>query len=392
MKNGQFIVRGSKYIKKTVQDQTQKHSPNIEASLHKLRLFHFYNSAKNENTNASRYVMEEMNKHLNLSYINNITQPTTQEIIPGNVSDLINKKYEIKQVEQTKETKRIGLIGYKVGMTGTWDKFGTWFPLTVVKIDRCQVTQVKTEDKDRYYAVQLGVGEAKPDEITKPMLGHFVKHKIPPKKDIQEFRVTPDCLLPVGYMLSVRHFVPGQLVDVFGTSKGKGWQGVMKRWNFAGGFATHGNSKKHRSAGSIGNREKPGRVFKGKKMAGHDGNSKVTVKHLLVYKIDHARNLIYLKGSIPGNTYGLVTLFDSIRIHEKQYKKLPYPTFIQEEGKEYPAIVEFTDTQDLNEKYDHDNDEVLGVSEEEEEGPAEPSEEGMDEMEGAGAAAGGAKK
>jgi large subunit ribosomal protein L3 len=133
-----------------------------------------------------------------------------------------------------------------MGMTGAWDKWGVWYPLTVIKIDSCQVTQIKTIEKDKYYALQLGVGNPKPHEVTKPIAGHLMKNDIPPKKNFKEFIITPENVLPVGYMLTCRHFVPGQLVDVTSTTKGKGTQGVMYRWNFKGNVATHGCSLNHR--------------------------------------------------------------------------------------------------------------------------------------------------
>lgn len=165
-----------------------------------------------------------------------------------NIADEINKKFKIKKVEAAKELKRTGLLGYKIGMTGVWDKFGTWHPLTVIKIDRCQVIAQKAIEKDDYYAMEVGCGEKKVKKTQRPLLGHFIKHGVPPKKDIKEFEVSKDNLLPSGFVLSVRHFVPGQFVDVQGVSKGHGWAGVMKRWNFKGGSASHGNSLTHRAA------------------------------------------------------------------------------------------------------------------------------------------------
>ena len=379
MKSGQFLIRNSKNIKKNITERTAAESILLEDSINRLRLYHFYSSLKNDNSYIAKETLREINMNSNLSYINRISSSPAPQLKPHNLSDDLNKRFLLNKIEQTKDSKRIGLLGYKVGMTGTWDKFGTWFPLTVLKIDRCQVTYVKTDEKDNYFAIQLGAGEKDPQNTNHPMLGHFIKHKVPPKRDLKEFKVTPDCLLPIGYILGPRHFIPGQYVDVVGTSKGKGWQGVMKRWNFAGGVASHGNSKKHRSAGSIGNREKPGRVFKGKRMAGQLGDSKKTVQNLLVFKIDHTRSLLYLKGSIPGNTNSLVLIYDSKKKHEIQFKNLPYPTSITENGKEYQDIIEFVQTEDLNEKYDHDNDEVLGVSDEEE-GAPDTSKEGMEEM------------
>ncbi len=164
-----------------------------------------------------------------------------------NIADEINKKFTIKKVEPAKELKRTGILGYKIGMTGIWDKFGTWHPLTVIKIDRCQVIAHKVIEKDNYYALEIGCGEKKVKKTQRPLLGHFIKHGVPPKQDIKDFQVTKENLLPNGFVLSVRHFVPGQFVDIRGVTKGHGWTGVMKRWNFKGGVASHGNSLNHRA-------------------------------------------------------------------------------------------------------------------------------------------------
>ncbi len=182
-----------------------------------------------------------------LSYVNDI-KPKEPEKDYYNRAEIINAKLApLKSVTGTKTSVRCGLIGYKVGMTSVWDKFGTVHPLTVVKIDNCQVTQVRTMEKDKKFALQLGVGHRKPKNLTKGQIGHLVKNDIPPKQHLREFNVTQENLLPVGFLLSVRHFIPGQFVDIVGTSKGHGFQGGMKRWNFSGGFATHGNSLAHRS-------------------------------------------------------------------------------------------------------------------------------------------------
>jgi 50S ribosomal protein uL3 len=189
------------------------------------------------------------------SYLNKIQIP--QETLPPsqtyfNRADEINKKFELKKVVPRKESRRVGVLGYKVGMTGTWDRWGTWFPLTVVKIDNCQVTHVKSKGgKDGYDALQVGVGEKDSKRTTKSMIGHFIKNDLPIKRDVREFKITAENTLPIGYMLTARHFVPGQSVDVRGISKGKGMQGVMYRWNFSGGFATHGCSIRHRSGVTI---------------------------------------------------------------------------------------------------------------------------------------------
>ena len=172
-----------------------------------------------------------------------------------------------------------------------------------------KVVAVKTVEKDGYTAVQLGTGAIKAKNVSKPMKGHFAKANVEPKKKLGEFRVSEDCLLSVGNELSVEHFVPGQYVDVCATSIGKGFAGVMKRHNFAGLEATHGVSISHRSHGSTGQRQDPGKVFKGKKMAGHMGAERVTVQNLKVVAIDAARGLIMVKGAVPGceNTWVRVT-------------------------------------------------------------------------------------
>ncbi|RYG59811.1 50S ribosomal protein L3, partial [archaeon] len=164
-----------------------------------------------------------------------------------------------------------------------------------------------------YTALQLGVGEAKPQRVSLPLQGHFDKVGVKPKRQLQEFRVSPDCLLPAGSTVSAQHFVPGQLVDVCGISKGKGFQGVMKRWNFRGGAATHGNSVSHRVPGSTGCRQDPGRVFKNKKMPGRMGSDRVTVQNLKVVKIDPVKNLLYLHGAVPGNSGGFVRVVDAVK-------------------------------------------------------------------------------
>ena len=162
-------------------------------------------------------------------------------------------------------------------MTHFWNKWGAMVPCTVIQIDRCQVTQVKTKEKDGVNAMQVGCGEERLKNLTKPLAGHFLKNNLPPKDDLAEFPVTPENFLPVGYCLGPRHFSIGQFVDVISLSKGKGYQGVMKRWNFSGQGAAHGNSVSHRHPGSIGNREYPGKVFKGKKMAGRLGHESATI-------------------------------------------------------------------------------------------------------------------
>jgi large subunit ribosomal protein L3 len=182
---------------------------------------------------------------------------------------------------------------------------------------------VRTSEKDGYDAVQLGAAKAKPSRVTKPMRGHFAKAKVEPKRRITEFRVSNDALLEVGQELSAAHFVPGQRVDVTGTSIGKGFAGAMKRHNFAGLRASHGVSVSHRSHGSTGNNQDPGRVFKGKKMAGHMGDHRVTTQNLEVVSIDEDRGLILLRGAVPGAEGGWVRVCDAVK--RSSPENIPFP-------------------------------------------------------------------
>ena len=218
---------------------------------------------------------------------------------------------------------RTGMIALKLGMSRIFAPEGTHVPVSVLKVDRCQVTAVRTKDKDGYSAVQLGVGTAKVKNVTKPMRGHFAKAEVEPKRKVAEFRVDDDGLLAPGAELSVEHFIAGQRVDVIGVSQGKGFAGVMKRYNFGGLRATHGVSISHRSHGSTGNRQDPGRVFKGKKMAGHMGDRRVTVHNLEVVQTDAARGLILIRGAVPGAKGGYVLIRDAVR--KPQPDGLPYP-------------------------------------------------------------------
>lgn len=223
---------------------------------------------------------------------------------------------------------RSGVLAYKCGMTCMWDKWGVRHALTVLQVDRCQVTQVKTKESDGYYALQLGLGERPLHLVKKPQVGHFMKGDLPPKNSLTEFKVTPNCLLPVGFLFSARHFIAGQTVDVRGTSKGKGFAGCIKRWHFHRQPATHGNSRTTRAPGSTGQRQDPGRTFPGKKMAGNLGNESATARKILVYKIDYEKDLVYVKGSVPGPTSGVVEIFDSLIDNSKQRRKMPFPTYV----------------------------------------------------------------
>src|SRR5258707_15276985 len=195
---------------------------------------------------------------------------------------------------------RTGLIAQKIGMTRVFNNEGNHVPVTVLKVDNCQVVAVRTEEKDQYTAVQLGVGTRKTKNTTKPQRGHFAKAKVEPKRKLAEFRVDKNALLEVGAEVSAEHFIPGQFVDVTGISIGRGFQGVMKRHNFAGLRATHGVSVSHRSHGPTGQRQDPGKVFKGKKMAGHMGAVRVTTQNLQVIQTADAEGVILGKGPVPG--------------------------------------------------------------------------------------------
>jgi len=212
---------------------------------------------------------------------------------------------------------RSGLIAQKLGMTRIYTEEGVVVPVTVLKVDNCQVVAQKTSDKDGYTALQLGAGVPKIKRLTKAERGHFAVAKVEPKRKLKEFRVSPDNVIPVGAEITVEHFVPGQFVDVTATSMGKGFAGGMKRWNFGGLRATHGVSISHRSIGSTGNRQDPGKVFKNKKMPGHLGAETVTTQNIVVVKTDKERGLIMVRGSVPGVKGAWVSVRDAVK------RKLP---------------------------------------------------------------------
>jgi large subunit ribosomal protein L3 len=225
---------------------------------------------------------------------------------------------------------RTGLIAQKLGMTRLFGVDGSHVPVTVLKVEKCEVVAVRTTEKDGYTAVQIGVGAAKPKNVTKPMRGHFAKAKVEPKAVVGEFRVGEQALLGVGDELHVGHFVAGQFVDVSGVSIGKGFAGAMKRHNFAGLRASHGVSVSHRSHGSTGNRQDPGRVFKGKKMAGHMGARKVTVQNLEVFGVDPDRGLILVKGGVPGAPGTYLRVTDAVK--SALPKQAPFPAAVIHKG------------------------------------------------------------
>lgn len=218
---------------------------------------------------------------------------------------------------------RTGLIAKKLGMTRLFKEDGTHVPVTVLHLDNVEVVDARTNERDGYTAIQLGLGNAKVKNVTKANRGHFARTKVEPKKHLAEFRVAEDALLEAGTKLSAAHFVVGQKVDVTGQSKGKGFAGVMKRHNFAGLEASHGVSISHRSHGSTGQRQDPGKVFKGKKMAGHMGDERVTTLNLEIAAVDEERNLIMVRGAIPGAKNGLVLIRDAIK--KARHADAPYP-------------------------------------------------------------------
>lgn len=208
---------------------------------------------------------------------------------------------------------RSGVIAQKVGMTRVFTEAGEHVPVTVLKLEGCQVVAHRTMEKNGYTAVQLGIGRAKVKNVSKAERGRFAVANVEPKLKMAEFRVGDDGLIPVGSEITADHFVPGQFVDVTGTSLGKGFAGGMKRWNFRGLRASHGVSISHRSLGSTGGRQDPGKTFKNKKMAGHLGAERVTTQNLRVVQTDPARGLILVEGAVPGHAGGWIQVRDAVK-------------------------------------------------------------------------------
>ena len=208
---------------------------------------------------------------------------------------------------------RTGLIAKKLGMTRIFDDAGMHVPVTLLSLDGCQVVGQRTKDKDGYVALRLGAGAKKAKNTTKAERGMFAKSEVEPKRIVTEFRVTEDALIDVGAEMTADHFVAGQKVDIQGTTIGKGFAGAMKRWNFGGMRATHGVSVSHRAHGSTGQRQDPGKVFKGKKMAGHLGVETVTTQNLTIFRVDAERGLLLVKGAVPGAEGSYVKVSDAIK-------------------------------------------------------------------------------
>lgn len=222
---------------------------------------------------------------------------------------------------------RTGLIARKLGMTRVFGDAGEHVPVTVLQIDGCQVVAQRTAENDGYTALQLGAGVAKVKNVNKPTRGHFAKAEVEPKQKLAEFRIADDAFVDVGAELMPSHFVPGQRVDVVGTSIGKGFAGAMKRHNFSGLRATHGVSISHRSHGSTGQCQDPGRVFKGKKMAGHMGDERVTVQNLTVVRTDDEKGIVLVEGGVPGAKGAWILLKDAVK--KARADSAPYPASIR---------------------------------------------------------------
>ena len=222
---------------------------------------------------------------------------------------------------------RTGLLAQKLGMTRIFTDEGNHVPVTILKVDNCQVVAIRSRAADGYTAVQLGIGIAKAKNVSKPQRGHFAKAKVEPKARLAEFRVSEEALLEVGAEITAGHFIPGQYVDVIGFSIGKGFAGAMKRHNFGGLRASHGVSISHRSHGSTGQRQSPGKTFKNKKMAGHLGGERVTIQSLEVIATDPERGVLMIKGSVPGSPGGFLLIKDAVK--RKAPEGLPFPAALR---------------------------------------------------------------
>ncbi|WP_260598039.1 50S ribosomal protein L3 [Sphingomonas endolithica] len=223
---------------------------------------------------------------------------------------------------------RTGVIAKKMGMTRLFREDGRHVPVTVLALEDLQVVAVREADRDGYTAVQLGAGSAKAKNVAKPQRGHFGKAEVEPKARVAEFRVSDDAVLEVGATISADHYVAGQIVDIQGVTQGKGFAGGMKRWGFGGLRATHGVSVSHRSLGSTGQRQDPGKVFKNKKMAGQMGNKNRTQQNLEIVSTDVERGLIFVKGSVPGSKGGWLLVKDSVKV--ARHAEAPYPAGLRQ--------------------------------------------------------------
>jgi len=239
---------------------------------------------------------------------------------------------------------RTGVIAKKMGMTRLFQEDGRHVPVTVLSLEDCQVVSVRTAEVDGYVALQLGAGQAKQKNVAKPQREHFAKAEVPLKAEVAEFRVADDAVLEVGSTIAASHFAIGQYVDISGHTQGKGFAGAMKRWGFGGMRATHGVSISHRAHGSTGQRQDPGKVFKNKKMAGHMGDRQRTQQNLEIVRVNDARGLIFVKGSVPGSKNAWLLVRDAVKID--RHAEAPYPAGLKlvsnnnEVAAEAPASVE----------------------------------------------------
>jgi large subunit ribosomal protein L3 len=276
---------------------------------------------------------------------------------------------------------RTGVIAKKVGMTRLFQADGRHVPVTVLQLDDVQVIGRREMDLDGYTAVQLGAGKAKAKNVAKPQRAAFGKAEVEPKAKVVEFRVAEDALLDVGSRISAEHFVAGQLVDIAGVTQGKGFAGAMKRWNFRGLRATHGVSVSHRSHGSTGNRQDPGRVFKNKKMAGHMGARNRTQQNLEIVRTDAIRGLLFVKGSVPGHKGSWLAVTDAIKL--PRHESAPYPAAILERASA-TAEQDHTPAGLVDEGAIHEmpalpsDEEVAAIAAEQEAGAAADTNEGTD--------------
>ena len=238
----------------------------------------------------------------------------------------------------TVQPTRTGLVALKMGMTRLFNDAGDQVPVTVLKVDDCRVISHLTVETNGYTALQIGVGTAKVKNVSKAVRGHFAKAKVAPSKKVVEFRVPPESLVEIGAEITADHFVVGQQVDVTGVTVGKGFAGGMKRWNFGGLRATHGVSVSHRSLGSTGNRQDPGRTFPGKKMAGHYGSERVTTQNLKVVATDDEKGLLLVSGAVPGANNGYIIVKDASK--KARHKDAPYPAGLRKAATEAAAPAE----------------------------------------------------
>lgn len=303
-------------------------------------------------------------------------RPMPKFSLPSSIKEIINKKRDedVKRAMQefqppavtelkqrSKDSCRVGLIAVKAGMTHDWDSHGVRVGLTVLFVDDCQVVGVKSPEKHGYWAMQVGAGSLKAKSASMSEAGQFLSKGLPIKRQVTEFKVSEDALLPIGQQISAGHFVAGQLVDIQGVTKDKGFQGVMKRHGFKGLPASHGVSLKHRAPGSIGNRKDPGKVWKGKELPGHMGREHRTVHSMLVYKVDPSRHLIYVRGQVPGEVGQFVHMRDAMNLplDARMSWPIPFPTFLQDPSSCQTSIYAFP--RDPYREYKEDGADYFGV-------------------------------